>query len=273
MLTHAWMGAVALFVLWGNTLLVGLAAVRNLASLRALVRGANPLDVASLSPGTHVGWFRARAAEPCGVHVIHQLGRLGAGLSIIWHDKRTESRSCDSKLTVGELELLVPARSEHVAVWPEADAIRAAAVCPSGSEFDLAAAGARKPKGFERPVEIPLSGDVFVLGTVRVGDKIELAPSADRPLVFSAFDPQEFVAQRTKVVVFLFLPAITLLAAGCTWLAMSPPVFESWLSKLGGLLGFIFFLLVLPAGTRLRDFLLPPHRQFLRGAWTDPRKT
>ncbi len=272
MLTPAWMSAVALLVLWGNTLLVALAAVRNLRSLRDFVRGARPLELANLPSGAHVGWFRAHASEPVGVLMIHQLGRLGGGLSIIWHDKRAESRSREVKLTAGELEVLVPARSEHVAVWLDAETMRAAAACPSASEFDLATAGARKPKGFERTVELSLSGDVFVLGTVQVGETIALAPSPERPLVLSAFDPTELVARRTKVVLFLFIPAIMLLAAGCTWLAMSPPVFESWLSKLGGLLGFIFFLLVLPAGTRLRDFLLPPHRQFLRGVWLGPQK-
>lgn len=271
MLSNSLMGALALFVLWGNTLLVALAALRNLSALRSLVKDAKELDVARLVRGTHVGWFRARAEGAVGVHVVHQLGRMGATPSIVWHDKRAESRSFEGRLRVADRDILVPASTEHVAVWPAADALRDAASCPSPSEFELAAAGARKPKGFERPVEVELAGDVFVLGALEVGEELALRPSASHPLLLSAFDPHAFVSRRTSIVLFAFLPAITLLAAGCTALALTEPVFDGWLSKLGGLLGFIFFLLVLPAGTRLRDFLLPPHRQYLRGAWTDPR--
>ena len=42
--------------------------------------------------------------------------------------------------------------------------------------------------------------------------------------------------------------------------AFWPPVFDSWQSKAGGLLCFVYFLLVLPAGTRMRDLTeLKPH--------------
>lgn len=274
MLSNTWMGAVALFILWGNTLLVLLAALRNLGSLRALVADTRPLDVASLPVGTHRGWFRASASAPVATHVIHQLGRLAAGgaPAIIWHDQRAESTSLEAELTVGQRAIAVPARREHVAVWADEGTVRARAACPSPAEFDLAAAGARKPKGFERPVEVALSGDVHVVGTVRVGPEAALVVDAENPLVLSAFDPVAFVRRRTLVVVFLFIPITIGLAGVCTALALTPPVFESWVSKLGGMLGLLFFLLVLPAGTRLRDFLLPPHRQFLRGAWSDPRK-
>ncbi len=76
--------------------------------------------------------------------------------------------------------------------------------------------------------------------------------------------------RRARFVRFVFVPAILAGAAGCTALALTQPVFESVASKLGGLLGLVFFLVVLPAGTAIRDFMREPSRRFVRGVWEDP---
>lgn len=270
MLTREWMGVLALFILWGNTVLVALAALKNLHELRAFLRGGRELRVGTLPPGEHEGLFRAELPAGKAFHLIEQVGRVGAGAepSIVWHDRRAVSRllPCAAQTDDRELALAGPA-----AVWPSAEALAAAARCSSSSEFEQALAVAKRPRGYDRPVEVTVSGEVWIVARVRV-EGGALAASGDEtlPLVVSAEDPRVIVGRKTAFVYGAFLPAIFGLAAGCTWLALWPTVFDSWVSKIGALLGLVFFLLVLPAGTRLRDFLLPPHKGFLRGVWTLP---
>jgi hypothetical protein len=66
------------------------------------------------------------------------------------------------------------------------------------------------------------------------------------------------------------VPGVVVGAAVCTIVAMHQPVFDSLVSKIGGLLGFIYFLLVLPAGTMVRDWMREPHERIVRGKWVAP---
>jgi hypothetical protein len=269
------MGVLALFVLWGNTLLVLLAAVRNLGELAAHVRGVSEVKLGSLPPGDHLVLFRAEAPQGVAFHVLEQLGRLAAGVrrAVVWHHKGAISRLQAGTLSSDGVLVQCPS-TNNAAVWPDSTRLREAVACPNSSEFEEAVLQARKPKGYLRPVELEVSGPVFVVGTVRVSDgptKQYALVDTGAPTIVSVADPRTLVRQRTAIVWLLFVPVLLVVAGGCTVLALSTPVFESWQSKLGGLLGLIYFLLVIGAGTRLRDFLLPPHRQLIRGAWSDPR--
>lgn len=265
------MGVLALFVLWGNTLLVALAALKNLQKLRAYLHGGKELRLSALAPGEHEGVFRAELPPGKAFHLVEQVGRVGAGASpsIVWHDRHASSRlvACSARSDDRAVALSGPA-----AVWPTVESLTAGARCSSSAEFDQALAAAKKPRGYDRPVEVSVSGEVWLAGRVRVDPEGIVASGDEKlPLVVSEEDPRVIVGRKTALVVGGFLPAIFALAAGCTWLATFPTTFENWVSKVGALLCLLFFLLVLPAGTRLRDFLLPPHRSFLRGAWTPPR--
>jgi hypothetical protein len=264
------MGVLALCVLWGNTLLVALAAVRNLHKLRAFLRGGRTLLVGALPPGEHEGVFRAVLPPGKAFHLVEQVGRVGAGAAptILWHDRHASSRlvPCSAQSDGRVVSLLGPA-----AVWPEPEALAAGARCSSLAEFDQALSAAKKPRGYARPVEVVVSGEVWLVGRVQIDEARVVASGDDAlPLVVSHEDPRVLVGRKSLVVYGMFLPAIFGLAAGCTWLALYPPFFDSLVGKMGALLCLVFFLLVLPAGTRLRDFLLPPHKGFLRGAWVPP---
>jgi hypothetical protein len=269
-LTREWMGALALFILWGNTVLVALAALRNLGNLRALLRGGRVLDLSTLGPGEHPGLFRAELPPGKAFHLIEQVGRVGAGStpSIVWHDRRASSRLVPSSARSGDREVGL---TGPAAVWASEEALLSAARCADAAEFEQALVSAKKPRGFERPVEVPVSGDVWVVANVRIEDGAIVARGDEElPLVVATEDPRILVFKKTLVVLGMFLPAIFAVAAGCTFLAMTGKLFDGWMSKLGGVLCLLFFLLVLPAGTRLRDFLLPPHKSFLRGVWARP---
>lgn len=73
------------------------------------------------------------------------------------------------------------------------------------------------------------------------------------------------------MALFGFLPGMFLVAAICTALAMTEPVFDGWVSKLGGLVSVLYFLLVLPAGTMLRDAVRDPSAKSLGGRWVESR--
>ncbi len=275
MLTLELMGLLALVVLWGNTLLVAAAAVRNLRELAAHVRGVKETTLSSLGPGEHRVLFRAEVPHKVAFHLLEQLGRLAAGVqrAVVWHHKGASSRLTAGALASDGVLVQCPTTS-NAAVWSDSAELRKAVSCPNSSEFEEAVVQARKPKGYLRPVEVEVAGPAFVIGTVRVSEsptkQYELVESGD-PILISVTDPRKIVRQKTLIVWLLFLPIVLSIPAGCTLLALSAPVFEGWLSKLGGLLGLLYFLLVIGAGTRLRDLLLPPHRQLIRGVWADPR--
>ncbi|HZO12649.1 MAG TPA: hypothetical protein VFB62_05315, partial [Polyangiaceae bacterium] len=55
-----------------------------------------------------------------------------------------------------------------------------------------------------------------------------------------------------------------------TYLALYPPIFGT-VSIVGGALGLVFFLLVQPAGTAIRDAVRVPSVAQLRGSWVRPK--
>jgi hypothetical protein len=273
MLSYEIMGWVALWILWGNTLLVALAALKQ-AGL--LARRASELERRSGAPEAGADrLFRARIVRADGpsfaAYVVDQLGRYGAGAArrIIWHDRTYRSELSGGVLEVGARHFRVRETS-NAEVWLGADEVDAASACPSRGAFEEAYPCAKKTRGAERTLSVPLGQgrEVFVLGRVESdGDDARIVPPSDGPLFVAAMDPITWLRRRAAFARLGFVPAIVAGAAACTALALTPPVFDGAVSKLGGLLGLVFFLIVLPAGTSLRDFLREPSRRIVRGVW------
>lgn len=274
MLSRELMGYVALWILWGNTLLVALAAAKR--AIHLLAR-ASWLGEVKPEDG-EVGVLRGTVtSETLAELSVEQNGRHAAGgaPTIVWHD-----RGARSQVAGGEVELADGTKVEVVAcergaeVWLPVEAVQRAAACPDDASFDAAYAAARRVKGFARSVVVPVArgARVQLAGKLsrRPDGGLQVGPAHGRLLV-ATIDPARWARERAFAVLCGFIPAILAGAAACTALALREPVFESLASKAGGLLGFVFFLLVLPAGTAVRDFMREPHQRFVRGKWTGSR--
>ncbi len=281
MLTNSLMGVLALGILWINDLLVALAAYQRLRALS--VRNARLRPIGSVEVG-QVGLLRGKLRSDEGERnvartLVEQHGRYGTGAarSILWHDRRYGSESLGGSIVVDgkSLRIEADARAE---VWPELDALEKASVCPSATAFDEAFTHARKAKGFVRTVETTLGdGDeVWVYGEIAKSSAgLCVRANADAPLLISAIDPGAWCRRQVLYLGGLVIPLVVGAAAVCTVLALTRPFFGP-VSMVGGGLGFLYFLLVLPAGTAARDAVREPHRRILRGKWEDPaplRKT
>lgn len=113
-------------------------------------------------------------------------------------------------------------------------------------------------RGFDRAVTVPVAAGarVFV--------------SAGRPggILVASMDPRALLARKAALGAG-FVAAELLAAAGCTALALWPPLL-GLVSTAGGVLGLLLFLLVRPAGAAVRDALLLPSRAPVRGVWARP---
>lgn len=272
MLSHTTMGYVALFVLWGNTLLVALAALARAGKLwrrRAQLAPVEPRAGArGLVRGRLLGDGHVAELQ------IEQVGRYGAGepRSVLWHDRRAESRVLGAELELaGQRVALDPeARAE---VWPSLARAEELAACGSAAEFDEVWPTARKARGHVRKLSVPIEAgaEVHVAGRFEErGGGLVLSGDAAEPLLVSTIEPRGFLLTRVSFLVFAFVPGVLLGAGLVTAIALWPPVLEGTVSKIGGLLAFGFFLVVLPAGTWARDRTLLPHERPLRGRWIDP---
>lgn len=84
-------------------------------------------------------------------------------------------------------------------------------------------------------------------------------------ILVAAMDPRALLAKKAALGA-AFIAGELLAAAGCTALALRPPVFGA-ASTLGGVLGLAFFFTVQPAATSVRDAMLLPSRAPVRGSW------
>lgn len=264
MLSHTTMGWVALWILWGNTLLVAVVALRQ---ARALVARASRFGALTRA--------KVEGDAPLCEHRVEQLGRVGAGdePSIVWHDKSFSAALLGGALRVGDESVAVEPGGE-VEVWLDEQAVQGAASAHDAAGFEAAFQEAQKPRGFRRTVSTPIrpGTEVFVSGEIaRADGRAVLRPLPDQPLLVATLDPVAYARRRAAFAWLVFLPGVLVGAAVPTALALTAPVFEGWTSKLGALLGLGFFLIVLPAGTALRDFLRDPQRRFVRGRWVSSR--
>ena len=274
MLSNEVMGWVALWILWGNTALVLLAALKQASALSR--RRAELLALAG-EPVAGERFFPARVVTAndgaVGTFVVDQLGRFGAGASraIHWHDRQARSEITGGIVEADGRRLAIEP-TERAEVWVGADEVDAASRCPSRGAFEDAYPSAKKTRGVERELRVPIPRGraVWVHGVVeeRDGAAVVTAPPG-RKLLVSAMDPVVWLGRRARFVQLFVVPGLILGAAIPTALALRAPVFESPASKIGGLLGLIYFLVVLPAGTALRDFLREPSQRLVRGVWAD----
>lgn len=254
MLTREWMGVLALGILWVNTLLVCGAALQRFGALLALSKRI----ASTVRRGVSSGAVASVTVE--------QIGRYGAGAlrNIVWHDRAYSSEIRGGQVSVGEGESIELPSTTRAMVWVDASAQRAAAGMKSEAAFDEAYVSARKAKGFARRVTT----------TVADGSEVFVAKATDddgeRWLV-STFDPNAWCRARALVIALGFVPAVLAIAAGITVVALWPPAFGT-VSIVGASIGVLYFLLVLPAGTAIRDWARLPHERILRGTWADPAR-
>jgi hypothetical protein len=255
MLSRDVMGALALAILWVNTLLIAAAAWKRRS---ALVRRTSSLS--AIRGGTVL-----RGDGPGGALAaleVTQVGRLTAAAlpTIAFHDQAYASLLCGGRLALTDGSEVDVAASECAEVWVDDSTFRDAATCPSLGAFEAARADARKARGFARTVSAPIGS----------GRAVFVATAEDGILV-ATFDPRVWLARKTTLA-SLFVALELLVAGACTAACLHPPVFGT-LSTVGGAASLAFFLLVQPAGTWVRDALRTPDRALRRGTWTRPGGT
>lgn len=275
-LTREIMGALALAILWVNTLLVAAAAWKQAWELIRRGRALRPL-----APGERgVGLVEGVVAEGEGDggaiarFELEQIGRAGAEQAgrrtIHFGDRTSRGEVLGGVITAGGSRAQVRAGGGEV--WPDPADVRAAAACPDQARFDEVFDEARKARGHVRAVRVALRAGrkVWLAGEVRdAGGGVEIGAPPGGELLVSALEPRAWIRRRVALAAIFSIVEVAL-AAGVTALALVPPRFDGWTSKLGGLLGLAFFLAVQPVGTAVRDALRPPSRAFLRGRWIEP---
>lgn len=276
MLTREHMGALALAILWVNTLLVAAAAWKQSSELRRRARALGPLAPGEQGAGLIEGHVEAGDGEGGALasHEVEQLGRAGAEeagrRTIHFGDRAFRGEVHGGAIRAGGS--LVRVRAGGGEVWPDRGDVLAAAACGGQARFDQVFEEARKARGHARTVKVGLRAGrpVWIAGEVReAGGGLEVGPGAGGELLVSAIDPRAWLRRKVALAT-LFAIAEVAVAAGVTALALVPPVFDGWASKLGGALGLGFFLGVQPIGTLVRDALRPPSRAFVRGRWVEP---
>jgi hypothetical protein len=252
MLSREVMGALALAILWVNTLLIAAAALKRAAELARLGRGFG-----AVAKGTVL-----RGDGPAGALAaleIEQVGRSSGGANphILFHDRAHACRVFGGRVALeggAEVDLAPP---EDAEVWIDAPTVAKAAGCPSEAAFDAACGEARKARGFAHSVSafIVAGREVFVA-----------SENGAHTTLVSTFDPRAFIAKRTALA-YAFAGAEVLVAAACTAASLQAPLFGT-VSTAGAAAGLVFFLLVQPAGTSVRDALRPPSRAQRHDQWT-----
>ena len=274
MLTREYMGALALAILWVNTLLVAAAALKQANDLRRRARAMRPLAPGQEGAGLIEGRIEDGDAGALARFEVEQIGRAGAEeagrRTIHFGDRTFGGALLGGAISSGGSRVRVRAGAGEV--WPDRADVLAAAACGGQARFDQVFEEARKARGHVRRVEVELGPgrSVWIAGEVRkVDGGLEIGPAAGGELLVSAIDPRAWTRGKVALAVFFTLAEIAI-AAGVTALALVPPLFDGWPSKLGGVLGLAFFLGVQPIGTAVRDALRPPSRAFLRGRWIEP---
>jgi len=255
MLSREVMGVLALAILWVNTLLIAGAALKRAAELARLGRGFG-----SIARGTVV-----RGDGPGGalaVLEVEQVGRLSAGANpvILFHDRAQACRVFAGRVAVeGGAEIDVAPAEEGAEAWIDAASVAKAAGCPSEAAFDAACSEARKARGFSRSVS----------ASILAGQDVFVAPAnGERTALVSTLDARAWIVKRTALA-YAFVWAEVVVATACTAASLRAPLFGT-VSTAGAAAGLVFFLLVQPAGTAVRDALRPPSRAPRHDQWTRP---
>jgi hypothetical protein len=260
------MGALALSILWVNTLLIVAAALKQAAAIAARLRRMGP------RAGSGASLLEARVVRGHGrggaiaEHRIEQVGRAGAdgaGEAIVFADRSYGGEILGGVVTADGREIAVEP-SVEVEVWLSRAEVLEAAACPSGAAFDEAFALARKARGFARTIEarVGAGARVWLLGAV---ERDASGASRMAPALLSSVDPRAACRSRLALLVAFAAGALGALA-GCTALALAQPRFGT-ASTVGAALCLGYFLLIQPLGTAVRDAVRLPSAAIVRGRW------
>ncbi|WP_437516210.1 hypothetical protein [Sorangium sp. So ce1099] len=271
MLSKELMGALALAILWVNTLLIAAAALKQLAAVATTLRRLSPPRSDGGMPiEARVLRGDGRGGALAG-HRIEQVGRAaaegGEREEIVFADRGAGGEIYGGVVVAGGREIAIAPAVEGE-VWVSRAEIRAASACASEARFDEAYQHARKARGFSRTVEamICAGAPVWLVGAVERG-----AGGGDlmRAALVSSVDPRASCRSR---IALLALGVAGILGAlvGCSALALSRPRFGP-ASTAGAALCLAFFLLVQPLGTALRDAARAPSAAPARGRWVRRR--
>jgi hypothetical protein len=283
MLSREVMGILALWILWGNTLLIAAAAAKQVAAVWRWARALRPLPAGGIGGGLAVGRGQARAGGALSRYELTQVGRAGAARG---RARTIHFADCSQSGQVhagvvhtaaGPIHLPENAAAE---VWPDPGALaRAVSQVDDPAQFAALYEAARRPHGYARTVRIDLGvglgvgagQPLFIAGEVRAAaGRLELgpAPALGNRILVSALDPRGWVRGRIALGL-LFIVAALGGAGVVTGLSLYPPVFGR-VSTLGALLGLGFFLGIQPLGTAVRDALTRPGLAPVRGRLVEP---
>lgn len=272
MLTLPVMGALALAILWINTLLVVGAAWQERTALRRLAQRFRAITTGDAGSG-RAGVLSGRVIEhsAIAIHEIEQVGRLADSRApqILWHDRAYRSRVDGGRIESDGASIRVAPAPAGV-VWPDPKRLGERAAEASAEAFDEHAKGAKKARGSTRVVTTPIDADqsVWVYGRLVDGEEgLTIEPDAGE-LWVSQVDPRAWCRSKASLVTTFIVGAVVL-AAACTAVALVPPAFGT-ISKVGGALCLAYFLLIQPAGVSLREAVRTPDRAIVRGAWAFP---
>lgn len=272
MLSYEFMGVLALWVLWVNSALIAGAALMDLRRLRRPYAGFRRLPAGAAGLGVVRGVVEASA--PLARLCIHRTGRLADGRTstIQFGAQAPRSELLGGVVRVESTPLAVSAGPGRV--WLDPRAIEASLERHTDAEFLEAEAEARRRKGYQRTTRLEVEGGqvVFVAGRfVRspAPEAWRVEGSEEAPVLISSVDPTRFVAVQTARTAAFLLGMFAVLAA-ITALALSEPRLGP-LAKLGGVLGLAYFLLVLPAASRLRERTRAPDLRGYFGLWRSAR--
>jgi hypothetical protein len=263
------MGALALSILWVNTLLIVAAALKQAAAIAARLRrmrpraGSAPLIEARVVRGHGRGGAIAE-------HRIEQVGRAGAngaGGAIVFADRGYVGEIFGGVVTADGREIAVEPSAEGE-VWVSRAEVLEAAACPSDAAFDEAFAHARKARGFARTIEarVGAGARVWLHGAV---ERDSSGASRMAPALLSSVDPRAVCRSKLSLLLAFAAGALGALA-GCTALALAHPRFGA-ASTAGAALCLGFFLLIQPLGTAVRDAVRLPSAAITRGRWARGR--
>jgi hypothetical protein len=239
------MGVLALGVLWLNTLLIAAAALTQRRALTALVQ--------SLARASRDGsLMHAKVTEGAGfdgaivTRTLQQVGRaitLAGPDRILFTEADTDYEVHGGAIgseRLGEGEVV-----EHL--WLH----HAAPLTRTLSDFDDAFRRASTTRGLTTSAST----------AVRVGEMVWF----QRGQILASIDPLQTV--RTKRLgLLLFASGAVVIGAGLTTAILWPPIFGT-ISTAGGAGALLFFLLVQPAGVKVRDWARLPDEQPRSDVW------
>jgi hypothetical protein len=254
-LPYEWLGALALGILWLNTMLIAAAALRERRAL-GVVRASLADWRAS---GALVHGTIEEGRGPGGALAARHVEQIGRALTVAGPDRilftdrgaRAESYGGVLRTDGGETIEIEARAGEGVEVW-------ATAVPPAREgDFDSAFSRASTNKGLAASIELRVERGARAW-VHRDGDLLRI----------TAMDPIAH-CDRARARLAAFAAACPIGCGVVTAIALVPPVF-GLVSTIGGALCLAFFLAVQPLGTAARDAARLPPRRLVGGTWQRP---